>query len=80
MGQFDEQRRDQTTDIKLQKVNAFFNKKIAYFEDIGLGTIRLLGESESMSKERVIVKISPIAKYFSLRGLECLIANFAWSI
>lgn len=62
---------DQATDIKLQRVNAFFNKKIAYFEDI-----EVWGQSdywatplESMSKGKGDCEDFVIAKYFSLRGL-----------
>lgn len=63
---------DQSVDVKLQKVNAFFNKKLSYFEDIDIW-----GQSdywatplESMSKGKGDCEDYVIAKYFSLRNLN----------
>lgn len=63
---------DQSVEVKLQKVNGYFNKKLAYFEDI-----EIWGQSdywasplESMAKNKADCEDFVIAKYFSLRNLN----------
>jgi len=61
-----------TIEVKLQKVNQFFNRKLSYTEDI-----ELWGQSdywatplESLSKGKADCEDYVIAKYFSLRSLN----------
>lgn len=63
---------DQTTDTKIQRINAFFNKKLTYFEDS-----EIWGQSdywatplESLAKGKADCEDYVIAKYFSLRNLN----------
>ncbi|WP_230404560.1 MULTISPECIES: transglutaminase-like cysteine peptidase [Undibacterium] len=63
---------DQSVEVKLQRVNSFFNKKLSYFEDI-----EIWGQSdywatplESMAKGKADCEDFVIAKYFSLRSLN----------
>lgn len=63
---------DQPTDTKIQRVNAFFNKKLVYFEDS-----EIWGQSdywatplESLAKGKADCEDYVIAKYFSLRNLN----------
>lgn len=63
---------ENTTELKLQKVNNFFNRRLIYTEDI-----ELWGQSdywatplESLSKKKADCEDYVIAKYFSLRNLN----------
>lgn len=63
---------DQSAEIKIQRVNSFFNKKLAYFEDIEIWAQSDYWATplESMSKGRADCEDFVIAKYFSLRHLN----------
>lgn len=63
---------DTSIETKLQKVNNFFNRKLAYVEDIeGWGQSDYWATPlESMAKRKADCEDFVIAKYFSLRNLN----------
>lgn len=63
---------DQNTESKIQRINAFFNKKLVYFEDseIWNQSDYWATPMESLAKGKADCEDYVIAKYFSLRNLN----------